>query len=181
MDYIKKEVLFEHSTDNIYSFVNTVIDIIRENVHPEKYEPNSSAVKQVIIELCTNAIKHSNCRQSIFMIETDHLFIKISKADSGLPFSLICSNMVLSFPLTLPYTAEPVIIRKDMLSTLLAAPVSMNELVFKYIEHDEPESYDPQDLLEHYGLLIIAKHTFEFTYQYDENSCTNIFKAVIRI
>lgn len=139
--------------------------------------------KYILIEMCTNGIKHSGEDYSTFDvdIEEDNLFI--SKTDQGKPFAPKGKNgkKCMVFPPQDLQTKLPVTIWEDDLNRLAAKKEQEDTLCF-YVEETHHPAPELSSLLErHLGLIIICSASDVFHYRYEADKKLNIFTAKIAL
>ncbi len=132
--------------------------------------------KVIITELLTNAIKHPGKGKTLFNIEVDETALAISKTDYGLPLYLI--NTRNNSARAIAETNKR-LISADPLTSLYANWESENHIRFSSEEGASGDSFPVEQILEHFGMLIITNSSDEFTYVYHKNTRANVFKVRI--
>jgi two-component sensor histidine kinase len=127
--------------------------------------------KIIITELLTNAIKHSGGEHTVIGIQINEDALVITKADYGKKFDLLDAGDKIS--------ASPEGLRKticsDPVHVLYAVWESRHKIHFECKENDMADPWDINDMMEHFGLLIITKSADTFFYTYDERTGANLF------
>ena len=109
--------------------------------------------------------------------------IEITKSDKGRKFYLnnYTSWPPLAWPLDKKYIGEKIKIYEDDISNLFAIIKNENRIVFDIEEYPINKVNSNSNLLEHYGLLIMAKFSNEFFYLYNPETNLNQFTAIINV
>ena len=132
--------------------------------------------KIIVTELLNNAIKHAVDTETYIKVCINNEQICIVKSDFGAPFSI---NAILDF-----FSQPPgfkVQISKDGLHDLYMVIENQNKIKFICEDNILNDDIDYNNLLEHYGLLIMAKTADEFTYNYNPYSGLNSFNVLINL
>lgn len=126
--------------------------------------------KVIITELLTNAIKHAGKASTLFNIEADHGSLAIVKTDKGEPLYLVSAK---------PCAGEnKLLISSDALNSLYA--IWENEDCIRFESGDGlSDTLSVEQMMEHFGILIITRSSDEFTYTYDKKSRSNTFCSKI--
>ncbi len=127
-------------------------------------------VKIIITELLTNALKHSNSKSAIIDVKITNKILTITKTNYSDPLVLIAKTNV---------TRDRVAITKDMLHTLYAKSTAKDQVQFLCEENNIDETSSINDIIEHFGLLIITKAADIFVYTYDHHLGSNTFVVTI--
>lgn len=183
MTEIKKEFIFSNDSLAMYPLLNEIISFLKVHLPTEQYAFKISNCKQILIELLTNAVKHSNTESSIIFIRLNSTAIEITKIDKGRKFYLnnYTSWPPLTWPLDEKYIGEKIKIYEDDISNLFAIIQTENRIVFEVEEYPITQVTSNSNLLEHYGLLIMAKFSNEFFYLYDSEANLNQFTTIINV
>jgi len=131
--------------------------------------------KVIITELLTNAIKHPGKGKTLFNIEANETALVISKTDYGLPLYLI--NTRNNSARAIAETNKR-LISADPLSSLYANWESENHIRFSS-EEGSSGDFSVEQVMEHFGILIITRSSDEFTYMYHQKTRSNIFRVLI--
>ena len=180
---IRREFFFNNDSRNMYPLLNEIVSYIKIHVPSETYGRKISNCKQILIELLTNAVKHSYTSLTTITVRLLNNRIEISKSDIGRRFYLADYTgwPPLSWPLNKEYIGEKIRIYSDDISHLYAIIQNENRITFELTEIPFDELSKESVLLEHYGLLILTKLSNEFFYFYDSSTNSNLFKAVISL
>ncbi|MFI5160238.1 MAG: hypothetical protein ACHQHN_03130 [Sphingobacteriales bacterium] len=132
--------------------------------------------KVIITELLTNAIKHAGNSKTLFNLESDATRLAISKTDYGMPLYLINSrnNSAIEGPDT-----NKRLISADPLTSLYANFESENHIRFSSEEGSLDDFLSVEQVMEHFGILIITNSSDEFTYTYHKDARSNVFRVLI--
>jgi hypothetical protein len=183
MTEIKKEFIFSNDSLAMYPLLNEIISYLKIHLPSEQYAFKISNCKQILIELLTNAVKHSHADTTILTVCINGKAIEITKSDKGRKFYLnnYTSWPPLSWPLEKKYVGEKIKIYEDDISNLYAVIKSENRIVFDIEEYPINKVTSNSNLLEHYGLLIMAKFSNEFFYVYNPETNLNQFTTIINV
>lgn len=183
MTEIKKEFIFSNDSLAMYPLLNEIISFLKIHLPSDYYAFKISNCKQILIELLTNAVKHSNAESTTIHVKLNGKLIEITKTDKGRKFYLnnYTSWPPLSWPLERKYIGEKIKIYEDDISNLYAIIKNENRIVFDVEEYPINKVNSSSNLLEHYGLLIMAKFSNEFYYVYNPESNTNQFTTIINV
>lgn len=183
MTEIKKEFIFSNDSLAMYPLLNEIISFLKIHLPSDYYAFKISNCKQILIELLTNAVKHSNADSTIIHVKLNGKLIEITKTDKGRKFYLnnYTSWPPLSWPLESKYIGEKIKIYEDDISNLYATIKNENRIVFDIEEYPISKVNSSSNLLEHYGLLIMAKFSNEFFYLYNPENNTNQFTTIINV
>jgi hypothetical protein len=167
----------------MYPLLNEIVSFFKIHLPSEQYAFKISNCKQILIELLTNAVKHSNADTTIISIAINRKSIEITKSDKGRKFYLnnYTSWPPLSWPLEKKYVGEKIKIYEDDISNLYAIIKDENRIVFDIEEYPITKVTSSSNLLEHYGLLIMAKFSNEFSYFYNPLTNLNQFTTIINV
>jgi len=183
MAEIKKEFIFSNDSLAMYPLLNEIVSFLKIHLPSDQYAFKISNCKQILIELLTNAVKHSNADSTIIHVNINGKTIEITKTDKGRKFYLnnYTSWPPLSWPLEKKYIGERIKIYEDDISNLYATIKNENRIVFDIEEYPINKVNSNSNLLEHYGLLIMAKFSNEFYYLYNPDDNTNQFTTIINV
>lgn len=165
----KKQFGFLNSYDSLIPVIKEVIGFINTNL-PES-APVSEVLfnaKVIVTELLTNSLKHSGSNHTSIDVNISKKNVVITKTDHGRPLSLVGSAPGGRIPIT-----------NDILHTLYAVKKAKGQLHFFYEENNLDDIVAIDDIVEHFGLLIITKAAGKFTYAYEAPTSTNIFKVIL--
>lgn len=183
MTEIKKEFIFSNDSLAMYPLLNEIVSFLKIHLPSEQYAFKISNCKQILIELLTNAVKHSHADTTIISVCINGRAIEITKSDKGRKFYLnnYTSWPPLTWPLERKYIGEKIKIYEDDISNLYAVIKSENRIVFDIEEYPINKVNSNSNLLEHYGLLIMAKFSNEFFYLYNPENNLNQFTTIINV
>jgi anti-sigma regulatory factor (Ser/Thr protein kinase) len=171
------EFNFDNSADKLVSSLQYMLDHIAGSL-PQQADAEDILFrsKVIITELLTNAIKHAGKGATLMQIETDENRLLISKTDNGMPLYLINTRNNASAQVE---AANKRLISADMLNSLYAIWETENHIRFSSEEGSLDDFLSVEEVMEHFGILIITRSSDEFTYTYDRDSRSNIFKVLI--
>ena len=132
--------------------------------------------KVIITELLTNAIKHAGNSKTVFNIETDETRLVISKTDHGMPLYLINTRNNSAAD---DGQISKRLISADPLASLYANWESENHIRFTSEEGSLDDFLSVEQVMEHFGILIITNSSDEFTYTYHKEIRSNVFRVLI--
>lgn len=166
-----KQFEFLNSSYHISSDIKQILEFI-ENELPARSVSNNLLFKAKIIvtELLTNSIKHAGINSTTIYVIINGSTLSIKKTDFGNPLSLIEKDHPIN-------TRIP--ITNDILHTLYAIIDSQKCVNFFCDENNMDDILAVENIVEHFGLLIITKSTDKFTYHYNNRLKENIFEALI--
>ncbi len=167
---------FDNSAGKLVSSLQYMLDYISGIIPPQADADDIMFRSKVIItELLTNGIKHAGNGHTLFDIEPYADSMVIRKTDNGQPLYLINSR---------EHSAEQLddnkkLISADMLNSLYAIWESDNHIRFASEEVSFDDFLPVEQVMEHFGILIITRSSDEFTYTYDKGAHSNIFRVQI--
>ncbi len=182
MTLVEQKFIFRNTSDELYHLLNDILSYIKNNTLDEEYARISGRCKLVLVELFTNALKHSDADQTVLELQISGDFIRINKTDTGRPFAIQESKYGKAIILPVEYYMldRKVIIYSDDMASLYCVAESPEKLSFLVQDHDVEIPPIPSNLLEHFGLMIIAKAADRFTFKFDPALGTNNFTALLR-
>jgi len=164
---------FDNSAEKLVGSLEYMLEHIAGNL-PARADAEDILFKSkvIITELLTNGIKHAGNSNTWFEIEIYPDCLVIRKNDKGTPLYLVD-------PDHLPKVADEnkKLISADMLNSLYAIWESENHIRFASEEGSFDEVLPVEQVMEHFGILIITCSSDEFTYTYDRLSHTNTFRV----
>ncbi|MDB5286763.1 MAG: hypothetical protein JWR05_1712 [Mucilaginibacter sp.] len=175
-----KKFVFTNNADALYPLSVDIIDHLKQQVSPD--EAAIQKLRMVLIELLTNAIKHSGNNETIIEVSTTAHSINLKKTDQGNTFAFTTDGVKLEWPLPGNHHMGRVVsIYGDNNCTLKGNLENNWSINFFIEEHADTEAMDNAitSLPEHFGLMIITKACDNFTYKFDIDTCTNNFIATI--
>ncbi len=137
----------------------------------------SAKFKLVIMELLTNAMKHSKTNSFIQIIKLDSQLV-IKKIDYGRRFSFkdALTNQLHDFPFN--FIKNEIIINA-LLGNNYELPILLkSNSKVEFLKPEEVLIESVFDIPEHYGLKIIRQCSDSFHYSYDESSNQNVFEVI---
>ncbi|RWY50316.1 ATP-binding protein [Mucilaginibacter gilvus] len=174
---ISKQLIFNYAADELYPLVLEGVHFLQQKTAME--DGVLPKVKLVLMELLTNALKHNGGAQTEVWLQVDKGNIIIKKTDKGNPLVIHCGGINHEWPLPGNHQAGRKVCIYSGNGSNLNAAVKNNCLVQFLVEETGPEETDLLRLPEHFGLMIIARACSRFAYEFDIDTCTNTFTAVI--
>lgn len=172
----KLEFKFNNSTDALIASLQHMLAYITDIIPAEADNDDILfRCKVIITELLTNAIKHAGENITSFDIETDTRQLIIRKTDHGSPLYLV--DMHDHSPADKP--ANKKLISADPLNSLYACWESESSIRFVSEEGSMDDFLAVEEVMEHFGILIISRSADEFTYTYDKEIGSNTFRVRI--
>lgn len=132
--------------------------------------------EMVITELLTNALKHVKDADSHMRIYLDNEWLSIEKTDFGTQFNPSGFADIFEHPV-----GYKILHSFDGLHTVHALLENDNHVRFICDQKINGNEIDPHSVDEHFGMIIIARSSEEFTYNYDKDSGLNRFNVRIRL
>jgi hypothetical protein len=174
----KLEFKFDNSADKLVSSLEYMLGHISGCIPAgADTEDLLFRCKVIITELLTNAIKHAGQSSTLFHIGMDEKKLVICKTDNGLPLYLIDANHHQSVQDKPDHLKK--LISADPLSSLYANWESENHIRFTSEEGSLDDFLSVEEVMEHFGILIITNSSSEFTYTYKKETNANIFRVRI--
>jgi anti-sigma regulatory factor (Ser/Thr protein kinase) len=164
-----KQFEFLNNSFSISSDIKLILGFIEDNI-VNKASSVLFKAKVIITELLTNSLKHSGISNTYIDVSITDVHLIIIKTDLGTPLSLISKDY--SINKNIPIT-------NDILHTLYAVLNTQYDVSFFCDENNMDDVLAVEDIVEHFGLLIITKAADKFTYRYDEHTKENIFKVTL--
>lgn len=136
-----------------------------------------SKFKLVIMELLTNAMKHSKSL-SFLELEIFENTIVVKKVDSGSRFNFAdsSSKIVYDFPLTnfkFPTSLNVLLGNNYTLDVVIK-----DENLIEFLEPPEIDYLSAQEIPENFGLMVIRQCASSFHYHYNHPQGKNTFEVV---
>ncbi|SDS88684.1 hypothetical protein SAMN05216490_2019 [Mucilaginibacter mallensis] len=162
---------FLNNDETITPVLKQILEYIKSAL-PAKVNADNTLFKAKIIitELLTNALKHSHSKNTIIDVKITNKILTITKTNYSDPLALIAKTNA---------SRHTVAITKDMLHTLYAKFTAKDQLQFIYEENNIDDTSSINDIIEHFGLLIITKAADIFVYTYDHHLRSNTFVVTI--
>jgi anti-sigma regulatory factor (Ser/Thr protein kinase) len=167
-----KRFEFLKSSYHLSSDIQEILGFINDELPPTA--PISELLfkaKIITTELLTNSLKHAGVNSTIIDVKISEHDLRILKVDFGTPLSLIQKH----YPIN---TKIP--ISNDILHTLYAILDSGKNIHFFCDEINMEDILAVENIVEHFGLLIITKAADKFTYHYNEQTKENLFEITIK-
>lgn len=171
-------IVFKSNREGIPGTLNLCLNHIRQKIDgPPLGEEMMAKIKWVIMELLTNAVKHSGERESVLRISFTTDAVVLQKEDYGKPLALVGQDRKkIMWPLE--EMVRPVdfpIYHNGMDSLCVRTDESGRAIFFidKLAELEMPALLS--DTSEHFGLLIMTKASDEFAYEHEPHTGLNRF------
>ncbi|WP_221391802.1 anti-sigma regulatory factor [Dyadobacter sp. NIV53] len=136
-------------------------------------------MKWILIELLTNAVKHSGAERCELKITIKDKKLIIEKEDYGPPLTItdFDSGKKISWPLNQDESVNFQVYHNGS-DSLRIKCIGNNEAIF-FIDQLENQEMPGllADISEHFGLLIITKASDGFKYEFDQDSKINRFTS----
>lgn len=175
---IPKTFIFNNTADEMYPLMTDAIAYLEE--HTSLDDVTASKVRMVLVELLTNAIKHSGNKGTDIGIELCKDRIIITKTDEGYPLNIFADGVDLNWPLPgIHHGGRIINVYGD--GNLLLKGLLEGNCVVKFFVKEGSVEENINNLPEHFGLMIMAQVSDSFTYEFDINNCSNKFKASITL
>ena len=172
---IEKKFLLADRTDSFIPSLKQMVEFIDLNLpHNDKNDGIKFKIKIILTELINNALKHVKNAESTIHILINNENIDIKKTDYGNRFNINGLKVIINTP-----PGYKVQITSDALHSVYA--MFENEFNFTFICEEKISGgvADYNDLMEHFGLLIISKSADKFTYDYNKLTGLNTFNVKI--
>jgi anti-sigma regulatory factor (Ser/Thr protein kinase) len=168
----KRQFEFKNSNNNISFLLKQLTNFVSDSL-PLNADFGDMLFKTKIIvtELLTNSIKHSEGNSTLIDIEAKDGTLTIIKTDHDMPLDIIKPT---------GQGNRKKLITSDFLHTLFAVHEQDNQVQFICEENSLDDILMINDIVEHFGLLIITKSANKFTYTYDCAARANIFRVMLR-
>jgi hypothetical protein len=166
---------FDNKADKLVASLQYMLDHISGNL-PARADAEDIMFrcKVIITELLTNGIKHAGNGSTWFDIETYVDSLMICKTDYGQPLYLINAKVPASGN---DADGNKKLISADFLNVLYAIWESENHIRFASEELSFDDELPVEQVMEHFGILIITRSSNEFTYTYQKDTHANIFSV----
>jgi len=179
---ISRKFIFDNQAESLYALTVEMTDHVKLHVNPD--EAILLKLRLILVELLTNAVKHSVGQESV--IEIIHLpgKINIKKSDIGATLSLRSEGVTYDWPLPGRHYKNSVIsIYGDDTCTLKGKLTNNCRIAFSIEENVMENSYESnvRNLTEHFGLMIITRACDSFEYEFEIDNCTNHFIATLKL
>lgn len=163
---------FDNKVEKLVTALEYMLGHIATYIHRQvDKEDIMFRCKVIITELLTNAIKHAGKTTTLFNIEASNGGLAIVKTDKGEPLYLVDTK---------PRTGEnKLLVSSDTLNSLYAIWENDDRIRFESGDGIEDDPLSVEQMMEHFGMLIITRSSDEFTYTYDKKSRLNTFCSKI--
>jgi len=171
-------IVFESNRESIPGTLNLCLNHIQQNVSRSLLDEDLMAkIKWVIIELLTNAVKHSGERESVLRIGLTADGVVLQKEDYGKPLALVGHHKKkIMWPLQEMVRPVDFPIYHNGMDSLCVRTDERGRAIFFIEELAELEMPALlSDTSEHFGLLIMTKASDEFAYEYEQDTGINRF------
>ena len=165
----KLEFQFNNSIAELIPSLQLMLQYIG-NCIPASGEAVLFRSQAILTELLTNAIKHAGVSHTLFSIKAGSHKITIKKADKGQPLNLFGENS---------NDYAYVLLAADPLNSLYVSRTTNRSVLFRCEENAFDDVLPVDQIMEHFGLLIISKSANKFTYHYNKGTQTNFFTVEI--
>ncbi|MGV3599936.1 MAG: ATP-binding protein [Dyadobacter fermentans] len=171
-------IVFDCNREGIPGTLNVCLGHIREKAGITPLDDALMAkIKWVIMELLTNAVKHSGERESLLKIGFTGGAVVLEKEDYGKPLVLVGQDRKkIMWPLEDIVRPMDFPIYHNGMDSLCVRTDEAGRATFFIEQLDELEMPALlSDTSEHFGLLIMTKASDEFAYEHDPDSGVNRF------
>lgn len=171
-------IVFNSNREGIPGTLNLCLNHIRQKISgPPLDEDIMAKIKWVIMELLTNAVKHSGERESVLKITLTTDAVILQKEDYGKPLTLLGQDKKkIIWPLEdMVRPLDFPIYHNGMDSLCVRTDESGRAIFFieELVELEMPALLS--DTSEHFGLLIMTKASDEFAYEHEPDTGLNRF------
>ncbi len=177
----REEFILSGSMEGAPGFISLVCEQLKEGCGTALPEPGMlQRAKWVIMELHSNSLRHANAGRSRLTLTFDGDSIVVEKKDNGHPLSLSMMNYgkKCHWPLDETFYNDKFDVYGDDIFTLKAEIDTMGTATFS--AHEQADNGRRENMSEHFGLLIMARASDQFTYRYDVTTGENIFSCLIK-
>lgn len=138
-----------------------------------------SKFKLVIMELLTNAVKHTN--QIAFLeLETKENELLIKKTDSGKTFKFSDAESANCYTFPLSGFDKPKFLTAVLGNNYKMDILIKNDNLIEFLEIPEVDYLSIQEVPENFGLMVIRKCVSTFHYHYNHPAGKNTFELVLK-
>lgn len=174
-DQIFNQFLLPNSRLAMAASLREIIDFINRHLPADVSAADIDFKVDIIVtELLTNALKHVKNAETLIRVYIDDKTLTIEKTDFGTPFNPNNFIEILKHP-----AGYKLMLTKDDLNAMYAVVEKENMVRFVSEDGADVDAPNLDDLMEHFGLLIITKSSSEFTYHFDPTSGLNTFNVII--
>lgn len=171
-------IVFKSNREDIPGTLNLCLNHIRQSVSGSLLgEDLMAKIKWVIMELLSNAVKHSGERESVLKIGLTVDAVVLQKEDYGKPLALVGQGKKkIIWPLREMVRPLDFPIYHNGMDSLCVRTDESGRAIFfieGLAELEMPALLS--DTSEHFGLLIMTKASDEFAYEYEQNTGLNRF------
>jgi hypothetical protein len=146
--------------EEINSFIKAFIELLSQHIQPNT--KLLSHIKFILIEYCTNAIKHVSDEINIIQAELNQATLLLKKIDKAPKFKI--GDLILSHDILLNY-----------------AFIELDTDSFQFVLREDKQQDDLNLIPEHFGFEIVIRASEKFTYQYHQKDKTNVFCASLTL
>ncbi|HEX7367603.1 MAG TPA: hypothetical protein VF273_10930 [Pelobium sp.] len=159
-------------------FIETCCDFVKDVDALSRDFKRLSKFKLVIMELLTNAMKHSKAI-SFLELEIAESKLIIKKIDSGSKFYF--SNADTGLPYSFPLTGfgYPSQIKALLGNNYTLNIIVKNENTIEFLEPPEIDYLSLQEIPENFGLMVIRQCASSFHYHYNHPLGKNTFEVIL--
>lgn len=171
-------IVFKSNREGIPGTLNLCLNHIRQKAGgPSLDEEMMAKIKWVIMELLTNAVKHSGERESVLRIGFTMNAVVLQKEDYGKPLTLVGQGRKkIMWPLEDMVRPLDFPIYHNGMDSLCVRTDESGRAIFFIEELAELEMPALlSDTSEHFGLLIMTKASDEFAYEHEPETGLNRF------
>lgn len=163
---------FDNKVEKLVTALEYMLGHIATYIHRQAdKEDIMFRCKVIITELLTNAIKHAGKATTLFNIEASNGGLAIVKMDKGKPLYLVDTKRRIG--------ENRLLISSDALNSLYAIWENDDRIRFESGDGISENMLSVEQMMEHFGILIITRSSDEFTYTYDKKSQSNTFCSKI--
>jgi len=169
-----EEFFIPDTSASLVPILNEILEFVSKTLadspNPEKA---LFKVKIIVTELLNNALKHVKNSKTFIRVSVDDNNIHVIKQDIGT--RLVINDLYLCQKRA---AGQKFQISNDSLNSLYAIIESECQLKF-VCEESTNNEIDYDNLMEHFGLLIITKTANDFTYTHNPETLLNTFDVLI--
>lgn len=172
-----KSFIFNNTAAELYPLTMAVVDFLKQERSVGQNEIQK--VKLVLMELLTNSLKHCGGVQTTIEAAVSNERIILTRTDAGNPIAITSDGCRLEWPLPGNHHAGRTIYFYGDDSGTLSGALKNNCHIQFFIEETGNNETDMLNLPEHFGLMILTKASSSFEYEFNIDTLTNKFTAVI--
>lgn len=172
------KIVFSSNREEIPGTIRLCLEHIRSKTGGASLDDDVMAkIKWVVMELLTNAVKHSGERETILNVRITSSAVVLEKEDYGKPLVLVGHDKKqIMWPLedlVRPFDFPIYHNGMDSLCVRMDESGKATFFIEQLAELEMPALLS--DTSEHFGLLIMTKASDQFTYEYDPATGINRF------